>query len=190
MAEAGYAHPELLADVARQIGIVPGNCPCAWAGETGYKPPYQAQATLGAELVAAEDLKGDQSLSFEARGDLRWHRAGRDYTQITDALGKLTYADEYVTTAGTLGLYGRMARWLHLRVYGSVAVDSAHVLTHEDIGQDKGASPDGSIVISGGSGRAAVDRGGAAHASARAEGGARPRPEAGCGAGGWAWPWP
>ena len=143
-------HPERLADVAAV------NCKGAWLGDTGYKPPYQAQATLGAELVAAEDLKGDQRLSFEVRGDLRWHSAARDYTQVTDALGKLTYADEYLTTTGTLGLYGRVARWLHLRVYGSVAVDSAHFLTHEDIADDK--LHDGKIVISGGSGQPAPDQ--------------------------------
>ena len=137
------SHPELLADVAAV------NCKGAWAGETGYQPPYQAQVTLGAELVALEDVKSDQRLSFEVRGDLRWHGPGRDYTQVSDALGKLTSADEYVTTGGTLGLYGRLARWLHLRVTGSVAVDSAHFLTHEDIGK---------IVISGGTGQPALDQ--------------------------------
>ena len=144
------AHPELLADVAA------ANCKGAWAGETGYKPPWEAQATLGAELVAAEDLKGDQRLSFEVRGDMRWHGPGRDYTQVADALGKLTYADEYVTTMGTLGLYGRLARWMHLRIYGSVAVDSAHFLTHEGIGDDK--NHNGNIVISGGNGLPAPDQ--------------------------------
>ena len=150
------SHPELLADVARKIGTAPGNCEGGWAGQTAYQPPYQAQATLGAELVAAEDVKGDQRLSFEVRGDLRWHSPARDYTQVADALGKLTWADEYLTTTGTLGLYGRIARWLHLRVYGSVAVDSARFLTHEDLGDDK--SHDGKIVISGGSGQPAPDQ--------------------------------
>ena len=144
------SHPELLSDVAA------ANCKGLWAGETGYKPPYEAQATLGAELVAAEDLKGDQRLSFEVRGDLRWHGPARDYTQVADALGKLTSSDEYVTTRGTLGIYGRLARWFHLRVTGSVAVDSAHFLTHEDIGDDK--NHDGKIVISGGSGQAAPEQ--------------------------------
>jgi len=144
------SHPELLADVAA------ANCKGAWSGQTGYKPPFEAQMTLGAELVAAEDVKGDQRLSFELRGDLRWHGPARDYTQVADALGKLTYADEYVTTMGTFGLYGRIARWLHLRVYGTVAVDSAHFLTHEDIGADKLGN--GQIIVSGGNGQPAPDQ--------------------------------
>ncbi len=121
------SHQELLADVAA------ANCKL-WVGQTGYQPPYVGQLTLGAELVAIEDVKADERLSFEARGEVRWHSPGRDYTQIADGLGKLTYADEYVTTTGTLGLYGRIARWLHLRVYGSLGVDTAHFITHEDVG--------------------------------------------------------
>jgi hypothetical protein len=144
------SHPELLADVAAS------NCKVAWAGQTGYKPPYTAQLTLGAELVAAEDVKADERLSFELRGDVRWHGPGRDYTQVTDGLGKLTYADEYVTTTGTLGLYGRVARWFHMRVYGSLGVDTAHFVTHEDLGEDKTGT--GQIIISGGNGTPAPDQ--------------------------------
>lgn len=141
------SHPELLADVAA------ANCrSAAWSGQTGYKPPFTGQFTLGAELVAAEDVRGDQRFSIEARGDLRWHSGGRDYTQVSDALGKLTYSDEFVTTAATLGLYGRAARWLHLRVYGMVAVDSAHNLTHEDLANANGA------FISGGTGQPAPNQ--------------------------------
>ena len=140
----------VLADVA------PANCAGAWKGQTGYKPPYEALFSLGTELVALESADLDQRLSFEVRGDVKWHGPARDYTQVSDALGKLTYADEYVTTGGQVGLYGRLSRWVHLRVYGSVAVDSAHVLTHEDVGDDKNG--DGKITISGGSGQAAPDQ--------------------------------
>jgi len=143
-------HAPVLADVA------PANCAGAWAGQTGYKPPFEGLLSLGAELVAAEDALGDQRLSFEIRGDIRWHGPARDYTQVTDALGKLTYADEYVTTGGQAGIYGRIARWFHLRVYATLAVDSAHFLTHEDIGDDKNG--DGKIIISGGSGVPAPDQ--------------------------------
>jgi hypothetical protein len=141
----------ILADVAV------ANCKSsAWIGETGYKPPWSGAMSLGVELVAAEDVKADQRFSIEARGDVVWHGPARDYTQVSDALGKLTYADEYVTTAGTIGLYGRIARWLHLRVSGTIAVDTAHFLTHEDIGDDK--DKDGKISISGGSGAPAIDQ--------------------------------
>jgi hypothetical protein len=38
---------------------------------------------------------------------------------------------------GSVGIYGRVARWLHFRVYGTVGFDTAHFLTHENIGEDK-----------------------------------------------------
>jgi len=130
-------HPELLSDVAAT------NC-ATWRDETGYKPPWEAGLALGAELVAAEDRQADQRFAFDVRGDLRYRGPGRDYTPVTDALGKLTYADEYLTTMGSIGVYGRAARWLHFRAYGTVGFDTAHFLTHENIGRSGLITP-GSI---------------------------------------------
>ena len=143
------SHPELLSDVAA------ANCAdIKWSGQTGYKPSYSGTGTLGAELVAYEG--NDTRFSFDVRGDMTWHGPGRGYTQVTDALGKLTYADEYVTSQGSVGFYGRMARWFHLRIYGTLGVDSAHFLTHEEIGQDVDGKP--GINISEGTGAAAPDQ--------------------------------
>ena len=142
------AHPELLSDVAV------ANCAGSWNGETGYKPPFEAGAVLGAELVVADT--GDQRFSFDLRGAMTWHGPSRGYNQVSDALGKLTYADEYLTTSGSVGLYGRVARWFHMRVYGMLSQDSAHFLTHEDIGEDKNG--DGKVTISEGTGVAAPDQ--------------------------------
>lgn len=134
------SHQQFLSDVAA------ANCAGPWAGQTGYKPPFEGSATLGAELVAAEG--SDQRFSFDLRGDVTWHGPQRGYTQVSDALGKLTYSDEYLTTAGSVGIYGRVARWFHMRVYGVLGVDTAHFLTHEDVGVDK--DRDGKITVSEG----------------------------------------
>ena len=142
------AHPASLSEVAAV------NCIGPWAGQTGYQPPYEGTATLGAELVAYEG--SDTRVSFDVRGDMTWHGPQRGYTQVTDALGKLTYADEYVTSQGSIGFYGRAARWLHFRVYGLLGVDSAHFLTHEAIGEDKDSQP--GINISEGAGVPAPDQ--------------------------------
>lgn len=143
-------HPERLSDVA------PANCAGSWKGQTGYRPPYEAAFTAGSELVVSEDLRRDQRFSFDLRGAVRWHGPSRGYTQAADLLGKLTSADEYVTTTGQLAFYGRLARWFHLRVSGLLGVDSAHFLTHEDIGEDKNG--DGAINVSQGTGVAAPDQ--------------------------------
>ena len=147
------SHPELLADVASLPP--PGNCAdIKWAGQTAYQPAYSGTGTLGAELVAYEG--NDTRFSFDVRGDMTWHGPQRGYTQVSDALGKLTYSDEYVTSQGSIGIYGRAARWFHVRVYGVLGVDTAHFLTHEEIGADVDGKP--GINISEGTGVAAPDQ--------------------------------
>jgi len=143
-------HPELLADVAT------ANCAGSWKGQTGYQPAPEAAAILGSELVTYEDRARDRRFSFDVRAGLRWHGSSRGYTQVTDLLGKLTRADQYLTSTAQLAFYGHISRWLQFRATGLVGLDSAHFLTHEDIGQDKDG--DGLIIISEGSGAPAPDQ--------------------------------
>ena len=143
-------HPELLADVAT------ANCAGAWKGDTGYRPPFEAALTGGAEIVAFEDPRQDRRFSFDLRLGVRWHGVSRGYTQVTDLLAKLTYADEYLTGVGQLAFYGRISRWLNVRVTGLLGMDTAHFLTHEDVGEDK--NHDGFISISQGTGAPAPDQ--------------------------------
>jgi len=136
-------HTNLLSDVATQSCADP-----RWKGQTGYRPPYEGGFSIGTELVAAEDLRAQQRLAFDLRADVRYLGPGRSYTQVADMLGKLTYSDEYLSSMFQLGLYGRVARWLHARVYGSVGFDSPHFLTTEAVGQDLDGN--GSVTLSAG----------------------------------------
>jgi hypothetical protein len=145
------SNPQLLADVAT------ANCAsAAWKGQTGYQPPIEAAVTAGVELVVMEDRAANRRFSIDLRGDTRWHGSQRGYTQATDMLGKLTYADQYLTTVGQLGLYGHIARFMELKVVGMLGVDSAHFITDEETGEDKNG--DGQVTISGGTGKPAIDQ--------------------------------
>ena len=144
------AHPELLSDVGT------ANCAGSWKGQTAYHPAPQGGFELGAELVAAEDRKADERLSFDVRAGASYHGPGRDYTQVTDALGKLQATDDFLAAQGSLGVYGRLARFFHAKLEATLGFETAHYLTHEDIGADK--SGDGKISISAGSGRPAPDQ--------------------------------
>jgi hypothetical protein len=136
-------HPEALADVAT------ANCPDpAWKNQTGYQPPYEASFTLGAELPFYDDPHAHQKFALDLHGDVHYTGPGRGYTQITDALGKLTYADEFVTAGATLGLYGRAARWLTARLTATLAVDTPHLITSEAIGKD--LNGDGRVSLASG----------------------------------------
>jgi len=143
-------HPELLADVAA------ANCAGSWKGQTGYQPAPEAAAILGTEIVTYEDRARDRRFSFDARAGLRWHGPSRGYTQVTDLLGKLTHADQYLTSTAQLAFYGHISRRFLFRAMGLVGLDSAHFLTHEDVGEDKDG--DGLIIISEGSGAPAPDQ--------------------------------
>ena len=135
--------PALLADVATQ------NCGnAAWAGQTGYQPAFTGQFKLGSEFVLAEDVQEHRKIALDLNGVVTWISQARDYSMVSDLLGKLTLEDEHVTTIGTFGIYGRAARWLHFRVSGSLGFDTPHFLTNEDIGKD--LNGDGKITISAG----------------------------------------
>jgi hypothetical protein len=133
-------YPGALADVAKTNCSTPTTA-TAWKGDTGYKPPLTATFTLGTELVVAEDKAAQQKVAFDLRTDVTWFSPGRTYTEVTDALGKLTYAEEHVQAVSTLGFYGRIARWLHVRVSGSVGIDTPHFLTTESIGKETNGTP-------------------------------------------------
>ena len=136
-------HPDQLADVATQ------NCAnAAWKGETGYKPAYTGAFTFGTELVVVDDKAAQQKVAFDLHTEITWFSPSRGYSQVSDALGKLTYEEEHVQALTTLGFYGRIARWLHVRVSGTLGVDTPHFLTAENIGKD--LNGDGQVQISAG----------------------------------------
>lgn len=139
------ANPAALSEVA------PANCANpAWRDQARYQPPVQAGFALGSEFVLDEDPRAGRKIALDVRGDVTWFGSARDYSQVSDMLGKLTYVQEYVNAAGSLGVYGRFARWARLRVYGTVGIDSPHFLTTESIGKDLDGN--GTVDISGGRG--------------------------------------
>ncbi len=144
-------HPEQLSDVATANCADPN-----WKGLTGYLPPYEGSFTLGTELVFFENGKSRQKLALDVHGEVRYTGPGRTYSQLSDALGKLTYTDEFVTGTASVGLYARAASWLRARVTGLLAVDSAHFLTAEPIGRD--FNGDGHISLANGNGKVAPEQ--------------------------------
>src|SRR5438105_5762248 len=145
------ANPGQLSDVAA------ANCASPdWQNQARYQPPWQAGLALGSELVLSEDAEQGRKIALDVRGDLTWFGPGRDYTQAADMLGKLTYAEEYVNVLGSLAVYGRLARWVQLRVSGVAGFDTAQFLTTESIGKDLNGN--GSVTVSEGRGIAAPEQ--------------------------------
>jgi hypothetical protein len=131
--------------------VAPANCASpAWRDQARYEPPVLAGFALGSEFVLGEDPREGQKIALDVRGDVTWFSAGRDYSQVSDMLGKLTYVRDFVNAVGSLGIYGRLARWARLRVYGTIGIDSPHFLTTESIGKDLNGN--GTVDVSGGRG--------------------------------------
>lgn len=127
-----------------------------WQGDTGYKPAFTGEFKVGTEFVVAEDPSGHQKFAFDLNAVTTWFSPARDYSMVSDALGKLTYEDEHITSIGTFGIYGRVARWLHFRVSGSLGFDTPHFLTDESIGKD--LNGDGVVTISAGGPNKSVEQ--------------------------------
>jgi hypothetical protein len=124
-------HPEILSDVAPQNCVDP-----AWTGQTGYRPPATLGLSLGSELVVSEGRARGEKLVFDLRGDLVYFFRGRDYSQASDLLRKLTTVDEHIALTGTLGFEGRIFRWASLRIAGVLGVTTPHFLNGESLGKD------------------------------------------------------
>lgn len=136
-------HPEILADVA------PQNCAdAAWKGKTGYQPPATFGVSLGSEVVVSEGRGRGEKLAFDFRLDLTYFARGRDYSQVSDALRKLTQVDEHLGLNGSLAFEGRLFRWMSLQVKGILGITTPHFLTGESIGKD--LDGDGKVDVSAG----------------------------------------
>ena len=136
-------HPELLADVAAVNCADP-----AWKNQAQYSPPYEGLFAVGTELVFYENQQAAQKFAVDLRGEAHYTSPQRGYTQAADALGKLTYADEFITGTASIGLYARAASWLHARVVAQAGMDTPHFITTEPIGKD--LNGDGRITLSNG----------------------------------------
>lgn len=105
----------------------------AYPGLTVY--PYGG-FTLGMEIVPYENTKLHQKFAVQLSVDGQYMSEGRDYVEISDALGELTYRDDYFTTGLNLGLYFQAFEFGFVNVVGSAAYETPHYITAEDIGTD------------------------------------------------------
>lgn len=109
----------------------------AWPrSETGLKPPHRGGVRFGSELTVFEKPSMRQRVAFDLQGFLNYTSAGRYYTEVSDLLGKLTYASDYGQVGGQLGFTGQAAEFVTLRATASLAYDSERALTDESVGRD------------------------------------------------------
>lgn len=137
-------HPEV------NLGA-PSNCTNGtWTRkETGIAPPSVGSAFFGLELNAFEEPVVHQRLAFDARALATYVSAGRYYDELSGALGKLLWAEEYLQLGGSLGVVAQAADYVSFKATGTLLYSTPHALTAEDAGKDR--NHDGAVDVQPGS---------------------------------------
>lgn len=108
-----------------------------WVFEnTGLKPPHVGGFLFGAEFFPYDNPEKEQSVSIDIQLGAIYVSEGRGYNELSDAVGKLLYNEEYLSLGGSIGVYGRAAKYVQLRVNASLYTDTGHFLTTEPVGKD------------------------------------------------------
>lgn len=114
------------------------NCNTAdWTkSDVGLKPPHVGGFHFGAEFFPYDNPQRHQSVSIDLQLGALYVSEGRTPNELSDALGKLLYNEEYLTLGGTFGVYARAAQYVQLRLNASLYTDTEHFLTTEPVGKD------------------------------------------------------
>ncbi len=123
---------------APEVLGTPENCGSEhWSeDETGPKPRHVGGVFFGSEVIPWEDKKKDQKVVLDAGLIGEYHSEGRDYSEASFMLKKLTYNEQFARIGGQIGLYFRGAKYVMLRLNTGFTVDTEHMLTNESIGED------------------------------------------------------
>jgi hypothetical protein len=109
----------------------------AWSrSETGLRPQHTGGFLFGTELTVFEREDRHQRVAFDVRLWVNYFSEGRVYNELSDPLGKLLYTSDYAQGGGLIGFVGQAAEFVILKASVSLAYNSEHFLTNENIGKD------------------------------------------------------
>jgi hypothetical protein len=129
--------------VAQMTNAAVTNCADpGWETDAGAQLPWIAGLTFGTELVPYEKRAEDQKVTFDVRVWADYTSSQRFYNQLTDATGKLHRTEPYLTMGGFLGMYLRASRYVSLHAAASLATQTAHFLSGEQLGREAVGSGD------------------------------------------------
>jgi hypothetical protein len=104
--------------------------------ETGLKPPHIAGFLFGAEFYPYDNPTKKQRVAIEMQFGLLYISEGRYWNEMSDALGKLLYTEEYLHLGGSFAVNARPVEYVQLRLAVSLYTDTEHLLTNEPVGKD------------------------------------------------------
>lgn len=114
---------------------------------SGFQPRHRGGFALGLEIVALEDPALSQKLAVDLRSWMQYHSEGRDYSEMSDALGELTKTGQFMRVGGQLGVRYQALEYLSFELQGAAIYDTEHFITAEAIGTDAGGNDKVDIAI-------------------------------------------
>lgn len=120
-------HPENLG--------TPENC-SRWSGDASAQPRHVAGLVIGTELTPWSEAQADRRFWLDANVGAQYHSEGRDYSEASWMLRRLTYTDDFARLSGNLRVAFDGSRHFRVGLEGGLSWDSTHILTRETIGKD------------------------------------------------------
>ncbi len=116
----------------------PQNCadPAWGRAETGIAGPHVGGLLFGAELNLSENPREHTYFSIDLRGMAAYYSPGRYHNELSDALGKLLYTQDYLQVGGGLGMNAQPAEFFTFKGLVSLAYNTERTLTGEALGKD------------------------------------------------------
>jgi hypothetical protein len=108
---------------------------------TGIQDPYIGGFLVGTEFNAYDDSEKYQKVALDLRLGVTYVSPGRYFNEMSDALQKLLYTQEYLQVGGQFGLIARAAQYVALKVDLGYYYQTSHLLTDESIGLALPCSP-------------------------------------------------
>lgn len=102
----------------------------------GYQPSHVGGFDFGAEFLPYVDPANFIRTAIQLSLGGTYVSEGRNFSELSDAMGRLTYTEQYMQLFGTLGLRIQASRYAKFHVLGTFAHNTEHLLTAESIGKD------------------------------------------------------
>lgn len=116
----------------------PENCGSAdWGrAETGILPAHVGGVIFGSEFVPFEVPSKHQKFAIDLRVLANYVSESRSHNEMSDLLHKLLYTSDYLQMGGQLGIHAQAAEFISLSLSASLAYNTEHSLTSEQVGKD------------------------------------------------------
>jgi hypothetical protein len=123
-----------------------------WKGKTALQPQHRGGMLAGAEFYPVDDKEKDLRFVIGVQLGADFVSKGRTYTELSDALRRLTYSDQYFVVDGRLTFDLRFSKYLHWTSFLGVGTHTPHFITAENVGKDRYGvktedPPDGLVTL-------------------------------------------